>query len=918
VTGSRIQRNGMESPTPVTSLTLDEIETLAPGPAMDALEQLPQFINNATVNNTGPGGGAFTYAGQSVLNLRGMGTNRTLVLLDGRRVVPSSRFSTVDIGAFPDAMIERVDVVTGGASAAYGSDAVSGVVNFRLNTGFTGIKAELQTGATGYGDHRNDGGSLLFGTDLGERAHLAASVEYYEADEVRDYRDRDWFQSWGVINNPDWPAQGPQRVTVPNVRSRVATYGGLIIGGPLRGTYFGDHGVPALQQAGAYVTSVSQAGGDGLDNGVDAWMMPQQKRTSAFANLSYRLNDDASFFVQALVGGNHTMGAKFPDVLVPPNQATIYRDNAYLPESVRQQMVALDVSSFPLGRISSPHDLASGIVTLDSRLSSFTTGLNFNIDGWRYNAYYQYGQTQRTVNFGNGTIVRLDRLYRAIDAVIDPASGAAVCRSTLMLPGDGCVPVNLFGDGSPSPQAKAYLYEGQTYEDQTLVQHVAEATVQGEPFSTHAGPIAVVAGASYRRDSLDQVPGPAEYVALSTPPASQLGYFGQPSSTIGDDIWELGNPDPVKGSYDVMELFTEGIVPLIRNVPFVRSLEVTAAARNARYSRTGGVWAWKAGVDWKPVNDLRLRATRSRDSRAGSLSERFDSSGGGTTVADPFRPNDDPILVIVVAGGNPDIKPEKADASTFGFVYEPAWLEGLGMSVDYYDVRINGAIAQLTPQILLDQCFAGVEILCEQISRAPDGRLREIRNSFLNIAEARTRGVDIEMSLARPVHVLGGNERLGLRAFVSHVAELSTTDIGAAKVDRAGQTGPNAPGLSGPTAGGAPSWQGTANVSYARGAFALSAQERFVGPGTYNAMWRSGVDIDDNTVAAAWYTHLRIGYTFETQPGVFEIFAHVGNVFDKAPARAATFSIFGGTAHTNPAYFDELGRRFTLGAQFSR
>ena len=917
VTGSRIQRGDFATPTPVMSITLDEIKALAPGPVMDGLEQLPQFINNATVNNTGLGGGAFTSAGQSILNLRGMGANRTLVLLDGRRVVPSSRFSTVDIAAFPEAVLERVDVVTGGASAAYGSDAVSGVVNFRLDTDFSGVKAELETGETRYDDHRNVGGSLAYGATLGERAHLVTSIEYYEADEVKSYHDRDWFQSWGVINNPDWPASGAQRVTVPNVRTRLATYGGLIIGGPLRGTYFKDDGTPAQQQPGLYMTNTSQEGGDGLDNGIDAWMMPRQKRTSAFAHLSFQLNDDTSFFLQGLVGGNHTRGAKYPDLLVPPNEATIFRDNAYLPDSIRQQMTALNLTSFPLGRISSPRDLASGIVTMDSRLSSFTAGTDFNLGAWRYDAYYQYGRTDRTVNFGNGSIVRLDRLYRAIDAVIDPASGNPVCRSTLTFPNDGCVPVDLFGDGSPSRASKAYLYEGETYEDQTLVQHVAEATAQGEPFSTRAGLVSVVAGASYRRDALNQVPGPAQYVALSTPPASTLGYFGQPPGTVGPDIWELGNPDPVRGAYDVWELFTENVVPLIRDAPLARSLELTTAARYAHYSRTGGVWTWKTGLDWKLVDDVRLRATRSRDSRAGSLSERFDSSGGGAAVTDPFRPNEDPILVIVVAGGNPNIGSEKADTSTYGLVYQPESVEGLGVSVDYYDIRIKDAIAQLTPQVLLDECFAGVEILCDQISRAPDGRVREIRNSFLNIAEARTRGMDIQASFKHPVRLLGGGEHIGLRMLLSHVAELSTTNIGMSKVDRAGQTGPNAPGLTGPMAGGAPSWQGTASLSYDRGPLTVALVERFVSAGTYNATWTSGVEIDDNDVAAAWYTHLRAAYSFDTSVGAFEIFGNVSNLFDRAPERAAAFSTFGGTSHTNPAYFDELGRSFELGVRFT-
>ncbi len=201
VTGSRIQRDGMTTPTPVTSVSMNDLRVLAPTTIGAAVTQLPQFINSS-VPEGAPASGWTGASGASILNLRGVGQNRTLVLLDGRRVVPSSRRGTLDVNLLPDPLIQRVEVVTGGASAAYGSDAVSGVVNFLLDTDFTGIKTNLQGGISEIGDNENYTASLAGGVALGERMHLIASADYHHEDPIKDATDRDWQQSWGVIPNP--------------------------------------------------------------------------------------------------------------------------------------------------------------------------------------------------------------------------------------------------------------------------------------------------------------------------------------------------------------------------------------------------------------------------------------------------------------------------------------------------------------------------------------------------------------------------------------------------------------------------------------------------------------------------------------------------------------------------------------------
>src|SRR5690606_23105363 len=229
VTGSRIQRTGMVTPTPVTAVDAQDLRAMAPGNLVDSMNQLPQFFNNDSPQTQFNFAGS---AGASNLNVRGIGANRTLVLLDGRRIVASNPHGTPDINVVPEAIQQRVAVVTGGASAAYGSDAVAGVVNFVLDTEFTGIDTRVQGGITDRGDAENFEGAFTFGTDLGDAGHLIVSADVFDQRGVDGYEDRDWYQGWGTVTNPEWVASsgavGPELIIAPNVVSTEYTFGGLI------------------------------------------------------------------------------------------------------------------------------------------------------------------------------------------------------------------------------------------------------------------------------------------------------------------------------------------------------------------------------------------------------------------------------------------------------------------------------------------------------------------------------------------------------------------------------------------------------------------------------------------------------------------------------------------------------------------
>jgi outer membrane receptor protein involved in Fe transport len=617
VTGSRIVRRGAAGPTPVTSVEASDLRVMAPTTLMAAINQMPQFVNNQTPETAG--NVTSSNVGASYLNLRGLGVNRTLVLLDGRRIVSSTRRGPVDVSLLPESLLRSIEVTTGGGSAAYGSDAVSGVVNFLLDTEFTGVKAGLQGGITERGDNENLKASLAGGLALGERAHLIGSMEYYSSRLIPSITSRDWFAGWALVSNPLTGAGNPVRVLARDVHSRLFTYGGLITAGPLAGTTFLGNGQTGTLQPGTLVTANMQAGGGGEDTAEIGTMVPGLDRVSGFARVGYDLDGGHRVFLQALVGQSTT------DFESPPAgmqlgtwAATIYRNNAYLPASVGAQMDAAGITSFRYGRAGDLDYGADKKVRHRNLLTSSTIGASGRLSGdWRYDAYYQYGRTNsRTTMFG---ALRLDRIYQAMDAVIDPVTGAIVCNSTLTFPGNGCVPMNTFGVGSPSPEAIAYVTHPRIDEVSRLQQHAADFTLQGEPFTTWAGPVAVAAGASYRRDAFTQRVYPVElHAGVDMPAADAMtGYRGLPAPYVGlPNIFERGMSSQADGSYDVWEVFGESLLPLAKNSFLAHSLELNTAVRYANYKGSGGIMAWKAGLDWAPVAGLRLRATRSRDVRA--------------------------------------------------------------------------------------------------------------------------------------------------------------------------------------------------------------------------------------------------------------------------------------------------------------
>jgi outer membrane receptor protein involved in Fe transport len=296
VTGTRlVVPPGFQSPTPMTVVDEAELEARVPTSLSDSLNQLPVFRDSFTPSSNGIS--TVGSVGQSFLNLRGLGPARTLVLLDGRRVVPSTSAGTVDVSILPEPLVQRVDTVTGGVSAVYGSDAVAGVVNFVLDDRFEGLKLTAQTGQASAGDADVRKFELAGGTSfLGGRGHIVASASHFTDSGIATWRDRDWFNSCARIANP---ALVPASIMACNVHSAGFTPGGIIPSGPLKGTDFGPGGQPRQFNYGSQATTLTMIGGDGLDNGVNLSAVPEVKRQTGFAHVTYNVTDNVGLHAQA-------------------------------------------------------------------------------------------------------------------------------------------------------------------------------------------------------------------------------------------------------------------------------------------------------------------------------------------------------------------------------------------------------------------------------------------------------------------------------------------------------------------------------------------------------------------------------------------------------------------------------------------
>ncbi|MEA3176627.1 MAG: hypothetical protein QOI59_150 [Gammaproteobacteria bacterium] len=866
VTGSRIARAGFKAPTPTTVVGADQLQITSASNVGQALNQevpalTPSLTPTSSTRSSQNAGGNF-------LDLRNLGANRTLVLVDSSRFVPTTSVGTIDTNVIPSALIERVDVVTGGASAAYGSDAVAGVVNILLKKDLNGFEGKVQGGLSQLGDNASRNVSLAWGAPFaGGRGHVEIAGEYEDNDGVTDVTSRSWARGqYGLIANPAFTASNgqPQQLIVPDVQLRVATAGGLILSGPARGTQFLPGGATAPLAFGNPAGGALMSGGGSLNPGLYQVLSVPLDRESALGRVSYEITPSVTAFAEGWWARSHT----FNPSLTPSFDfgSLIQPDNAYLPASLRS------AAPFAFGEFNT-WDLIKASNTNETQ--RYRGGLSGKIGSqWTWAADAQYGRNRYTAYLFDNLIS--SRYSLAEDAVVDPATGQTACRSSLTTSSNGCVPINLFG-GTPSQAAIDYVTGTQSLVTR-LTQTAAQANIQGEPFSTWAGPVSVAFGGEYRRLTLD--------TTVDSLSAAQS--------------FLIGNPQSISGRYSVTEGFAEGLVPLVRDVPFIRALDFNGAVRLTHYSTSGTVTTWKAGLSYSMTDELRFRATRSRDIRAANLAELFTSSQLlFTTIADPATGQN--VLARTLSVGNPDLEPEKADTTTIGPVYQPSWLPGFSASVDYYNIEIDGAIAQLGAQDIVTRCSNGDTALCSFVTRDANNLPSQVTLTYLNLASIHTNGLDIEASYNR---TLSSGDKIALRALGNYVHRLSSTN-GTTSIDLAGIVGTSIGGI-GAGNSGLPHWRADASESYTHGPLTFYLEQRFIGAGRYTNLYT----VSDNSVGSRLYLNGTISANLGDR---FQIYATINNILDKDPPRDP--ENFLEPAQTNAVLYDVIGRTFTVGAR---
>jgi outer membrane receptor protein involved in Fe transport len=909
VTGSRVVRDGYQAPTPVSVVGRDEIQRSATPNIADYVNTLPAVSGSTTPTTTVTTVGAGRQ-GINSLNLRGIGDIRTLVLLDGRRVGGAINNGVVDVSELPQQLIQRVDVVTGGASASYGSDALSGVVNFVLDTKFTGLKGEISGGETTYGDNKNWKGALSFGTGFAnDRGHFLISGEASREEGIYDPTNRDWARAgWAFINNPAYTATNgqPRVLRRQNVVLSTATLGGAIACSAtstcasLRGIAFGPGGTPYNLVFGDVVSDPIMAGGtqgdNNLRNGIDNSLVPKQNRQNLFTRVSYDIAQDWNVFAEGSWAHLDTDTKYYYGGFA--NNLTVRADNAFMPAAIAARMTALGLASVPFGTMRgdigamgahAEHSYFRGVGGFDGKFGAFGTD-------WKVSGYYEYARATLSNTATNAT--RLANWNQAIDAVRAP-SGSIVCRTTLTNPTNGCVPYNLFGTGVNSQAAIDYV-TGNPNQHSVFKENVVSLNFSGEPFSIWAGPVSVAFGAEHRTESAH---GVADAITQADP-----------------GNWDTTGGLPTIGSYKVSDAYIETVVPLAKDVTWAKSLNVNAAARAVKYD-TGTFATWKLGAEYMPIESLRFRGVMSRDVREANLADRyagiFQNQG---SFSDPNN-NGANTTARGLNSGNPNLDPEIGRTYSGGVVLQPTFLPGFNASVDYYKVSIKGAIGSLTQQQIVNLCFAGNQSACALITRTPGASLQyDIQVRPLNLASESTKGLDLEASYRFNVENLlssmGG--AVTIRGLATHYISYTVDPglPGSIVTERAGAVG-------------LPSWRYQLAINYLNGPFSLSGTMRGVSSGVVNNNFiecQSGCPVsttdnptyDDISVAAATYFDLATNYKFGGDKQ-YEVFFNVRNLFNKDPAVVPA----GPTGHAtwwnqpiNSAQYDVLGRVFSAGFRF--
>jgi outer membrane receptor protein involved in Fe transport len=935
VTGSRVSHEGFDSPQPLTTIDSQQIQNLGIVNTGDVVRTLPQ--NTPFFTETNVGFGNFN-VGSQLANLRGLNPffgTRTLTLVDTKRVVGTTEGGAVDLTLIPSMLVGRTEVVTGGASAAYGSDAIAGVVNVILDKELDGIRVQADYGETGEGDGGDTHASFAFGTPFGEqdRNHFIVGAEYQKQDIIGPCsQTRDWCkEAWGVFTNagfntPVGVGNGqPNFIVGSPGKFPTSNTGVLTVGaGPTAVPYqFNESGTALLPyNPGSYPGAFSRLGGDGTLFAYDlSSIRPEVERYSLLGHADFALSDRLKFSAEVAYANSDALNDPANGALGPFGAGiAIAPDNAFLTPAI---LATAGGQPMTMSRVFLP-GVISARNTTENETTRYVVGLEGDLgEKWSWDTYYQHGDNenhQRLINnVVNGVPGGYPFLSFAMDAVLDPNDPTRiVCRATIPnLPtfranAAGCVPLNIFGNGNASQAALDYVFRT-LKEDTDYAQDVFGVNFRSTIAEGWAGPIGFATGFEWRNDDADithDIPNQPWY------PSYVLSY--------GLDRG---------GEIDVLEAYAEV------DVPMSDKFHTNFAARETRNeatSTTGSTpveshdfGSWKASGLYDPLEWLRFRGTLSHDVRAAGFRELFlprvdtPAIPGGFPggVNNPWNANV-PEGFLSITGGNPNLEPESADTTTIGAVLS---FDRFRFSADWFEIEIEDAITPggaggAQAQQLVNACFAsgGTGAVCSRVVGAGTTDITAIDARSINIGKFETRGWDYEATYDIPLSQ--GN--VNLRFIGTYLYDLIVnTGLGNPVVDYEDQSGPVA------SFGGfntSPKWQARAWVTYARNRFTTTFETRYIGSGKLNATYfesppgspsnRQLFSVNDNSVDDAYYLAWSGSFNLgRNEDRGTQLFWAINNLLDEDPPVAPGGNVY----PTNPVFFDTLGQRARVGVRLS-
>lgn len=941
VTGSRISRPAEDAPNPVMSFDSENIQQSGFTNLTSLLVQSPALVGSTGTTESSGSGAGIGAAGINLLNLRNLGTSRTLVLVNGRRHVgglPGS--ASVDINTLPMDLIERVDVLTGGVSAIYGADGVSGVVNFVTKRNFQGVAVRGQVGISEFGDAGSDFFSFTAGENFaGGRGNVAVAYEYGKDDKVASFDRRnggDPLHTWSIVRNPDDHPDDPavyDRIPFNNLRyADSARNGAVDVDLDTISDFTGDGEVydgglflpeSGFLTQGGSSTPVAGYGGD-LQAGTQRHVV--NMIGSFDATEALRIFGEAKF-VETKTSNTGQPTFDFYNVVTA--------ENPYMPEVIRAALdpdlpiALLSRDNFDFGARGDDvtRKTLRGVLGIEGRLT----------DHVRFEMSYTYGQSKvRNVDLNQ----RIDeRFFAALDAVDEGAyltgtpNGNIRCRIDLDPPGStidpnnwdaeavtftpgansGCVPLNLFGEYQSDPAALAFINVNPVTRTK-LTQHVVSGSLSGDFgqfLELPGGAIGWAAGAEYRKEKS----------------------FNDPEQIIQDEVlWGYPVIGTERGSFDVKEAFAEVNLPLLRDVRYARLLSVGAAVRLSDYSTVGRTTTWKVDTVWAPSREVTFRGTYSEAVRAPNITELFaPTSGTFEFIDDPCDPTNIPegtefraancvallnslgidpasfspttdgeasTSISGRSGGNPLLREETAKSWTAGLQLRPDFAPGFSISFDWYDIRLKGAISTAEAQDVVDLCVDQPTLensYCESVTRDPaTGFVDDFLVGPQNVAEYTTAGADVTLNYS--FEPAAGWGTFNLRVNGGYLDELTFIATPGAEVsDERMDTF-------------APKYIATGDLTWLRNGFIVNYGVNFFSKTRRYSEAQKEANPDLSDPKYFWYKEkwvhdLRVAYDF---PGTgLRLYGGVNNLYDAKPAFAST---------GYPTGF--VGRYFYAGANF--